>query len=433
MTPLEKLTKARSKLVLDHHFFGALSMRLGLHERPGIGTAATDGVKLFYNPSFVEELSGAEAEGLLAHEVMHPALGHHWRMEGRNPMIWNIAADYAINENLTNAGFTLPKGGLLDPKYFGKGTEEIYNLLMEEMKEQKEKEKGDGEGDGMPGQPGPSGGTSENKPDADQGDEEGKGDEVDDSKKEESKKDSSKGSPKKEELKEEEPIDPNGYGGVLPAPKGSEKEAKAEWQSAVKAAITSSKGDMPGNLKRLLEEANDEKIAWQVLLRDFVEMTARNDYNWMRPNTRHLGRGFILPSLLSEELNDVVIAVDTSGSIDTVMLNQFANEASAVLGAYQTTVRVVYCDTEVRGEQTFTSEDLPMQMEPIGGGGTKFEPVFKWIEHEGIMPSCLIYFTDLYGTFPSTEPDYPVMWITETKGYDGKVPFGSVIEFEMER
>jgi predicted metal-dependent peptidase len=355
-------------------------------------------------------------------------------MEGRNPLVWNIAADYAINENLIEAGFKLPEGACLDKKYYGMGTEEIYSLLMKEIEEQKDKEKGEGTG-GMPGLNGSGGeqgkGSSEPNQDEENEDEDGEGSSDGDPSDGNS---SGKDDPKEEKPeKEKPPVDPNGYGGVLPAPKGSEKESKAEWTSAVKSAMTAGRGTLPGNLKRILEEANEEKIAWHVLLRDFVEMTARNDYNWMRPNTRHLGRGFVLPSLLSEELNSVVIAVDTSGSINVPMLNQFAKEASAVLGSYQTEIRVVYCDSKVQGDETFTSEDLPMEMNPKGGGGTAFEPVFKWVEDEGIMPSCLIYFTDMYGSFPKTEPDYPVMWVTDTKGYDKKVPFGTVIEFEMDQ
>ena len=162
-----------------------------------------------------------------------------------------------------------------------------------------------------------------------------------------------------------------------------------------------------------------------------VEMSARNDYNWTRPNRRYISSGIILPSLISEELPEVVIAVDTSCSITEKQLSTFASEASAVLGAYETTIRVIYCDARVRGEKVFTRADLPLELELRGGGGTKFEPVFEHITENQYTPSCLIYFTDLAGSFPEHEPDYPVMWLVPKPRDDQErtVPFGDIVKF----
>jgi predicted metal-dependent peptidase len=124
-----------------------------------------------------------------------------------------------------------------------------------------------------------------------------------------------------------------------------------------------------------------------------------------------------------------VIAVDTSGSIDRKALNHFAAEASGVLGAYDTTVRVIYCDTKVQKEEVFTKADLPMKMKPVGGGGTDFRPAFKYVDKKGYTPACLIYFTDMYGDFPRQEPDYPVMWLTATERKTA--PFGQTVLFKM--
>jgi len=106
-----------------------------------------------------------------------------------------------------------------------------------------------------------------------------------------------------------------------------------------------------------------------------------------------------------------------------------------VLGAYETTIRVIYCDVRVQGEKVFTRADLPLELELLGGGGTKFAPVFEHITKKAYTPSCLIYFTDLAGSFPSEAPDYPVMWLVPSKeskdrcGQERTAPFGDVVKF----
>lgn len=375
------LKKARSRLVLDHPFFGTLALRLLMIEDTRMQTAGTDGKHLYYNPKFFEQLTMAETIGVLAHEVMHNALGHGWRRGTRNSVKWNIAGDYAINSILTEAKLALPQGALIDAKYNGKSTEEIYNLLPEDEQQQSKSgnEKGKGTGDSQFQDPGNCGISLE------------------------------------------------------PLTTEEAKELESEWKVAiVQAAQTAKKikGTLPGQLKRLIDETVEPSIPWYVLLRDFVEMTARNDYNWVRPNRRYLSSGFALPSMISEELPEVVVAVDTSGSICSKTLARFSAEASAVLAAYDTKIRIIYCDARVQGVVEYTRTDLPFALEPKGGGGTDFRPVFDYTEKEGIMPSCLIYLTDMYGRFPSKEPNYPVMWVSTTKGQ--KAPFGKTIEYNQE-
>src|ERR1700682_1457576 len=127
----QKLTRARTQLLLNQPFFGTLCLRLKLMpgSRP---TLATDGVRIIYNPSFVDSLTPAELEGCLAHEVLHCALGHHARRGVREPRLWNHAADYAINPILVKNGLKLPAGVLLDPQYENLPAEEIYARLTKD-------------------------------------------------------------------------------------------------------------------------------------------------------------------------------------------------------------------------------------------------------------------------------------------------------------
>jgi len=365
------ISVARSTLLLDQPFFGVLSLRLELEEMPFIPTCGVDGKKFYFNPSFIQSLKEAELIGVVAHEIMHCAVGHIFRKGDRDHERWNIAADYAINLILLESGFTLPDGALIDKKWSGMSAEEIYeNLPKQSGKGGKSKSS---EGDGTF-------------------------------------------------------IDVGGTGCFLPAGQQGDsatKDTESEWKAATVQAAQLSRGKLPESIKRLVDEILDPKIPWYTELRDFVMLTARNDYNWNRPNRRFLGSGFVLPSLISEELPEVVIVVDTSGSIGPKELEAFSAEASAVLGAYDTTVRVLYADAAVAGEEIFTRADMPMQLHPVGGGGTDFRPAFEYVNKNGITPCCLIYLTDMEGTFPSYAPDYPVLWVATT---DIKGPFGRTIK-----
>ncbi|MGH9438670.1 MAG: vWA domain-containing protein, partial [Terriglobia bacterium] len=124
----EKLIRSRVRLVLSQPFFGTLSLRLKLLAG-SLSTMATDGSRIVYNPAFVDGLSAAELEGVLAHEVLHCALGHQCRRGGRDPELWNRAADFAINPLLVANGFTLPAGALMDPVFNNLSAEEIYARL----------------------------------------------------------------------------------------------------------------------------------------------------------------------------------------------------------------------------------------------------------------------------------------------------------------
>jgi predicted metal-dependent peptidase len=133
LTPAARIQKARTALLLDHPFFGSLLFRLGGQQSGSIQTMATDGVSLFYNPAFVETLNAAELAGVLAHEVMHPALQHHTRRGDRDRKRWNMACDYAINPILLDAGLSLPKDVLIDYRFRGMSAERIYNLIEEQQ------------------------------------------------------------------------------------------------------------------------------------------------------------------------------------------------------------------------------------------------------------------------------------------------------------
>ena len=126
----------------------------------------------------------------------------------------------------------------------------------------------------------------------------------------------------------------------------------------------------------------------------------------------------------------MVIGVDTSGSINQGLIEMFAAEIRAIVEMVKPEcVHVVYCDATVHRVDEFLPDD-PITINAIGGGGTDFGPVFKWVEEQSIQPACLVYLTDMWGYFPPNPPDYPTLWATMTEGY--KAPFGEIVPISLD-
>ena len=360
---LNAAAQARTDLILDHPFFGALACRLIAEVSEKVPTAAVDGRKIYLNPDWFMSLSRAEQLGLYCHEVLHPAFGHNWRRNARDPGKWNLACDFAINPIIVDAGVTMPKGSCLNKDWAGKSAEEIFKLL--------------------PDQPQGKGGI---------------GNDVDD----------------------------------LDVIDGDAQEAsaqEAEWKVAVTQAAMAAKaaGKLPGQLQRLVDQITKPKVDWRDVLRRFVSNTAKNDSTMSRPNRRYLPHGLYLPSLQSEQMPPIVVAIDTSGSISAADLNAFASEIEGIRSDVRPEkLTALYWDTRVAGVDEFLPDDIFVP-NPRGGGGTNVGCVTKWIAESGEDPTCLIVLTDLMTPFPD-EPEYPVLFVS-TSG--GEAPWGETVRIEV--
>lgn len=207
-------------------------------------------------------------------------------------------------------------------------------------------------------------------------------------------------------------------GEVLDSPPDSSPELQAEWSSAVLSAAkqAESMGKLPKGIERLVQRIKNPPQDWRSILRKFVQQSAQSDYSWKQPNGRYLHAGIYMPKLQSEAMGTLVIAIDTSGSIDEVILGQIEKEIDSIsMEMRPEKIIAIYCDNAIRGTDEFLADEF-ISFSPKGGGGTDFRPVFKWVEDEGITPACLIYLTDMYGNFPEYPPDYPVLW-GDTYGY----------------
>jgi predicted metal-dependent peptidase len=406
-------------------FFGTLCLRLKL--LPGdLPTMATDGSRIVYNPAFVDELKPAELEGTLAHEVMHCALGHQCRRGTRDPGLWNEAADFAINPILIANGFTLPAGALIDPAFANLSAEEIYARLLQKRNESnaapnqvpQQARPGGGIAGGQQQIPGPA---SSNPPastpqpvSAQTGQASGQ----------------VAGSTSTQPGRFGEVMDANDEQGQTASP-AEQRRQEHEWGIAAEQALRSAKvcGHDPLGVERPLTESRQSQQDWRAILRDFVAAVAPSDYRWTPPNRRYIASGLYLPSVERRGLGEIVVAVDTSGSIGKLELEQFAGEISAISEEAQPeAIYVVYCVAAVQSSQEFTASEM-VRLEPKGGGGTDFRPVFDWVANNDIAPVCLIYLTDLCcDSFPET-PEYPVLWVTDSSR---TAPFGETVRIGLE-
>lgn len=377
------MIKARANLVMAHPFFGTLALRLKMVEDPSIKTASCNGMSIRYNPKFVSKLPLSKVQGLIAHEVMHPAFLHHTRRGSRNKKKWNIACDYAINTILHNAGFDLPNGECLDPAYNGMTAEHIYTLLPDDPNDGNGNDPNDGNGNDT--DPGGDGG-------------------VDDS-----------------------PNSQNGGGS-----QSQQNHEEAEWKVAVAQAahVAKQAGNLPGDIERMIEELFEPVLPWRSILRRFMTEKCNDDFSWKRGNRRFIAQGLYLPSRLSDDaMGEIVIVIDTSGSISEKELTEFGSEIKSIVDEVRPSkVRVIYCDSRIAHIDEFGPDD-ELQFAAHGGGGTDFRPPFRWLEENQIVPRALVYLTDGYGPFPEQEPDFPVMWAINN--HDVTPPHGEHLILEV--
>jgi predicted metal-dependent peptidase len=384
------MTRARTRILLDHPWFGALAMRLQMLPDESQPTCATDGTRLVYNPSFVTSLPDSELTAVMAHEVMHCALLHPYRRGARDAEQWNVATDHAINLQLQAAGFGLPSDCLADPQYAGLSADVIYAKLSAQPKPP----------------PQPQGGSGQPQPGG---------------------KPLSTGSVM--DAPQPATPDPNG----TPSPSSQPMTAE-DWKIAAEqaTAVSRAAGSTPAGAARAAKLARESAEDWRATLREFIEHTQPSDYSWSSPNRRHLAAGLYLPGIIKENLAVIAVAVDTSGSISQAVLDCFASELTAIVHeARPERVDVLYCDARIQHTESFSPDDPEVKLAAHGGGGTRFAPVLDRLSAECEPPACLIYFTDLEnGSERLEEPQYPVLWVTG-KQVTKHGPFGRTVRVDL--
>ncbi len=428
---------ARAALVADHPFFGALALRLSLKADRSCRDLWTDGRSLAFNPLYAAMLPRDKLIGAQAHEMLHLACGHHVRRGARDAKLWNRACDYAVNQILLNAGFFLPEGFALDADFAGMTVDAIYERLAllqdQEPNEGARDSSQQGEASTRDGKPGltPSGGEerdSRSSPELrDTGEAEGREGKARAARPTENGALGHEGGQDGTADFQGEVRDHPFLNGMENSSARKKAELEAEILLEQAAQSARHRGSVPAGVSRLLGRELLPVLDWRALLRRFLENCADGDYSWSAPNRRYVAQGLYLPSRRELRLPRVVLAVDSSGSVDGAMLAAFCAELASVLDAYDTELAVLFHDTRVYEGPVLGRADLPgLHLTPVGGGGTDFRPVPEYIDETGLDPACVLWFTDLEcDRFPE-EPPYPVLWVCGGKGGETP-PFGEVV------
>ena len=325
-------------------------------------TAYTDGINKKYGRAFLTAICPTQAEvnGLILHENLHIGLRHHlhgadmFREDGDKA---NKAADYVVNDMITEISkkypelVQLPKGGLYDPQYHNMSMREIYKLLKSK--------KGGGGGGGKPDKEGEKGSGS------------GGG---------------------------EYEFDKHDFGKPMTQEEAKEMDGKIDRAIREGALLAGRLGiDLPRSISDMLNPVID----WKKELAEFVTSSCKgkDEYTWRKFNRRVISNDIYLPTVENETIGEVVVAIDTSGSIGQEQLNAFASELVSICEAVSPdAVRVLWWDTKVHGEQLFTDnyDQIGSMLKPLGGGGTRVSSVAEYINKKKINAECVLVFTDGY-------------------------------------
>lgn len=372
---LKKIERAFKNIVLREPFFSTLVLRLNPKIDNAVETFATDGKNLYFNEKFCEQLTIKELMTVICHEGLHCGLGHLWRAKEFGPEadkdIVNQAADHEVNWILEEDN--IEKSQRNEPKVFEFPHREHICLSPKYKEWAFERIYKD---------------LLLNKP------------------------------PENKEFN---------IGGFKPLPgnKQEQEQQKHEWEKALLQAATIAKqqGNLPDSFKKLVEDLTNPKINWKTILWNYLTEISNTDWSFLKPNIRY-DTEFIMPSLYNSKIGTFVFAIDTSGSIDEQTFNEFKGEEQKSLDELNPeSIISIQCDARIQDVKVYHPGDTIIK-QVNGRGGTNFNPVFDYCNNMDIPPRVLIYLTDLEGSFPKQEPEYPVIWVA-TK--DHQVPFGEKI------
>ena len=335
-----------------------------------IPTACTDGKNDYYGRAFVDGLADSEFRFLILHETYHKLFKHLTTWEHlykENPKLANMACDYVINLMITDENrdmfAVMPKDaegnniGLLDEKFRNMDTAQVYKILKQE---QEEKGSG-GEGDEESGSNGSETGAG---------------------------------------------LDEHDWEGAQEMDADEQRELAQEIDQAIRqGALTAGKVGSGGN--RAIDQLLQPEVNWREVMREFITETCRgtDDSTWRQPSRRHLAMGMLRPSGITERVGELIIAIDTSGSIGQHELTKCLSEIKGVCDTVKPeSVRILYWDTEVCADELYgdvagacgSLEQLTQTTKPAGGGGTMVECVPEYIRDNNINAQAVIVLTDGY-------------------------------------
>jgi predicted metal-dependent peptidase len=379
---MDKITKAKNRLLITEPFFGYLLLKLKFindTQEKYCTTMCVDGESLWYSPNYINNTSLNILIGSLVHELLHCILKHIVRGKDHHPKISNYAADYVVNDYILNkTSFELPKFVLYEDKFKDMSYEKVYDILIKE----------------------------------------------------------NSGKPDKALSEISEKLGTFKASGNKIKTENITQSLDDQWTNNIQEAAALVKNTSQGAselIEELVQSTVPAQLPWEKILARFLQKQVKTSSNWAKPNRRYAHQGLYLPSKNSKIVGDITIAIDTSCS---VTIEEFAHIIAEInkilLKVRPDKITLLHCDTDIRAIETYTAKDLPFNTAMKGRGGTSFSPVFQYIEDNRLNPLCLIYFSDLEGSFNFQAPRYPTLWINTYFKYNKAIaPFGTTIELNL--
>lgn len=322
-----------------------------------IPTAATDGVNLYLNPNYLEQVGCPDKiAGLFLHEAWHTALEHtnQARRGGRDKTAWNVAGDYVINLMIKDDGFDLPEGGLYDTQFRNMSTEDVYDHIMDNAQNFEK------------------------------------------------------------ELSAEA-----GYDTHVIEPETAEEAAAIEQQvkqniiaAALEAELAGDKayGKIPGELRKRIYDLRNPKVDWRTALRRYTSTVKKNDYSFSKFNKKYMP--IYIPALHSEDVSVIAMALDVSGSITKEDANNFMSEIHSIMKRVKPKEIIVYIFNHglVKVERVKKVSDIE-NISFRSSGGTDINPVLEHIKDNHIKPKVLLIFSDMYFPMVEEKINFPTIWV----------------------
>lgn len=396
ITQETRLKKAHIALMKHQEtalYSGVILMGISVVE-DGIPTAYTNGRDKKYGREFISKLTDPQLRGLILHENLHVALKHVGRFTKEfkdEPTLINVATDYAVNDvimSMNDKGFCeLPEGGLYDEKFHNWSAREIYKYLKSTLPPQPKVSisLSGGNDDGQEGQ-----GQSQSIKISIDG------------------KESTVSTTDEHDFSAEE----------------MSVAEQAQLSDAIDRALREGgilAGRMGAKVPRVIGDLLEAKIDWREALREFVTSASRgsDEYSWRRFNKRMMANDMYMPSIENETVGELIVAIDTSGSIGGVELTEFATELASICDSVSPSkVRVLWWDTEVHGEQVFDGNytNIADMLKPQGGGGTHVSCVSDYIVKNKVSCEGVLVFTDGYVESDiNWQVTAPTLWLVTQK------------------
>jgi predicted metal-dependent peptidase len=387
----------------------------------GSFTAYTDGVNKKYCRQFITNIKQeSKLRGLVLHENLHVGLKQIPRgkdMWKEDAKLANVAADLVVNDIIVNIKgviqnteeriVELPDGGLHDAAFSNWSMREIYNELKKQNPQRQKPKPQQG------GFPCPNGSGQEDGDSKPQGGEPQNGD--DDN--------TININGKKVNLNDHD-LDEHDTSGIDELSDEEVKDLDGKVDRALREGGILA-GRMGGRMPRVISDLLEPQVDWRDELAQFVTSATKgsDELTWRKMNRRLMANDIYMPSVENEAVGEIVVAIDTSGSIGGQQIAEFATELASICGMCSPeSVRVLWWDTEVHGEQLFSPseyDNIANLLKPVGGGGTYVSCVSEYINKNSIKAECVLVFTDGYvENSPLWTIDSPTLWlVTQNKGF----------------